>query len=108
MNRIEAFENMLAKGQDNHLLRYSLGKEYLSADRPEEAISHLKKCVELAPNYSAAWNSLGKAHQAVGQIEQAEQAWTKGIEAAQANGDKQAEKEMTVFLRRLAKAAKNG
>ena len=31
----------------------------------------------------------------------AAEAWRQGIEQARENGDKQAEKEMTVFLRRL-------
>jgi hypothetical protein len=35
----------------------------------------------------------------------ARQAWEKGMEAAQAHGDKQAEKEMTVFLKKLDRQA---
>jgi hypothetical protein len=35
----------------------------------------------------------------------ARQAWEQGITAAQAHGDKQAEKEMTVFLKKLDRQA---
>lgn len=104
MSRIDALENMLATGTDNTLLRFGLGREYLAADDPHAAAVHLRACVELDPTYSAAWKMLGKAYQASGAIADAEQAWEDGIRAAQEKGDKQAEKEMTVFLRRIRKA----
>ncbi|MNY78611.1 hypothetical protein D3C86_2189390 [compost metagenome] len=44
---------------------------------------------------------LGKAHLAHGDHAAARQAWEQGLEAARAHGDKQAEKEMTVFLKKL-------
>lgn len=103
MSRIQAFEKMLAGGKDGHLLRYGLGSEYLEADQPDAAIVHLDACIRLAPTYSAAWKLLGKAYQANGQLEQAASAWESGIQVAQENGDKQAEKEMTIFLKRLRK-----
>jgi hypothetical protein len=44
----------------------------------------------------------------LGEKEAAAAAWRKGIEVAAANGDKQAEKEMNVFLRRLQRAGDLG
>lgn len=103
MSRIDALEKMLAAGTDNQLLRFGLGREYLAADDPGAAAAHLRVCVEHDPEYSAAWKLLGKAYQASGAISDAEQAWEAGIRAARDKGDKQAEKEMTVFLKRLRK-----
>ncbi|MDT3719623.1 tetratricopeptide repeat protein [Pseudomonas oryzihabitans] len=100
---LESLENMLARGQDNALLRFGLGKGYLDAGEPGRAVTHLARCVEFDPAYSAAWKLLGKAHEGLGDLTAAEAAWTQGLNAAQAKGDKQAEKEMTVFLRRLAR-----
>lgn len=99
----EALEKMLAKGVDNALLRFGLGKGHLDAGNAALAVEHLQRCVEFDPHYSAAWKLLGKALQAEGDPEAARQAWQQGISAAQAKGDKQAEKEMTVFLRKLDK-----
>lgn len=99
----EALEKMLAKGMDNALLRFGLGKGHLDAGNAPQAAEHLRRCVEFDPSYSAAWKLLGKALQAEGDHAGARQAWQQGIEAAQAKGDKQAEKEMTVFLRKLDK-----
>ena len=102
---LESLEKMLAKGVDNSLLRFGLGKGYLDLKDNAKAAEHLQRCVEFDPKYSAAWQLLGKAHQAQGDSASARQAWEKGIEAAQAHGDKQAEKEMAVFLKKLDRQA---
>ncbi|MBA4245772.1 MAG: hypothetical protein C0452_17755 [Pseudomonas sp.] len=99
----EALEKMLAKGMDNALLRFGLGKAHLDAGNAAQAAEHLQRCVAFDPGYSAAWKLMGKALQAEGDIEAARRAWQQGIAAAQAKGDKQAEKEMSVFLRKLDK-----
>ncbi|MEX6500583.1 tetratricopeptide repeat protein [Pseudomonas zhanjiangensis] len=98
---LESLEKMLAQGIDNALLRFGLGKGYLDAGEFARAAQHFRRCVEFDPNYSAAWKLLGKALLEQGNRPGAEQAWQKGIAAAQGHGDKQAEKEMTVFLKRL-------
>ena len=103
----EALEKMLTKGMDNALLRFGLGKAHLDAGNAAQAAEHLQRCVAFDPGYSAAWKLLGKALQAEGDNEAARQAWQQGIAAAQTKGDKQAEKEMTVFLRKLDKPTSN-
>ena len=101
---LESLEKMLAKGVDNPLLRFGLGKGYLDLNENPKAEEHLRRCVELDPKYSAAWKLLGKAMAAQGDKEGARDAWAQGIAAAQAHGDKQAEKEMTVFIKKLDRA----
>lgn len=100
----ESLEKMLAKGVDNALLRFGLGKSWLDEGNAAEAVVHLQRCVDFDPKYSAAWKLLGKAYQAQGDLTAARQAWQQGLDAAKAHGDKQAEKEMTVFLKKLDKA----
>ncbi|HBN8326819.1 TPA: tetratricopeptide repeat protein [Pseudomonas aeruginosa] len=101
---IEGLEKMLAKGVDNALLRFGLSKGYLDAGDAERAAEHLQRCVEQDPKYSAGWKLLGKARQAAGDLAGARQAWEQGLATAATHGDKQAEKEMTVFLRKLDRA----
>lgn len=103
MSIIDNFEKMVAAGQDNALLRYSLGNEYLKAADPATAIMHLRCALEHDRGYSAAWKLLGKALADVGDAEAAIEAYSAGIAVADKNGDKQAAKEMQVFLRRLEK-----
>ena len=105
---LEGLEKMLAKGVDNALLRFGLGKGYLDAGEYARAAEHFQRCLAFDPKYSAAWKLLGKALLGQGDRPAAEQAWQQGIAAAQAHGDKQAEKEMTVFLKRLQRQAPPG
>ena len=98
------FEKMLAAGRDSALLRYSLGNEYLKAEDPARAAEHLARAVALDPRYTAAWKLYGKALVAAGRDALALAAWREGIAVAHSRGDKQAEKEMAVFARRIERA----
>lgn len=98
---IESLEKMLAKGVDNALLRFGLGKAWLDKGDAAQAAEHLRRCVAFDAKYSAAWKLLGKAEQLLGNTPQAREAWASGSAAARAAGDKQAEKEMAVFLKKL-------
>jgi Tfp pilus assembly protein PilF len=103
MSMIERFEAMLAAGKDGALLRFGLGSEYLKAGDAGRAAVHLRGAVALDPGYSAAWKLLGKALEKTDPGAAAE-AWRQGIATAGAKGDKQAVREMEVFLRRLERA----
>jgi Tfp pilus assembly protein PilF len=91
--------------RDGALLRFSLGNALLGAGDAAAAAEELRHAVRFDPRYSAAWKLLGKALLAADDRSGAAEAWRLGIAAAQERGDKQAEKEMTVFLRRLEKDA---
>jgi Tfp pilus assembly protein PilF len=105
---IEGFEALLASGKDSALLRFSLGNEYLKAGDAAKAAGHLRAAVAADPGYSAAWKLLGKALEAEASVDEAIEAYGKGIDAAQRHGDKQAAREMGVFLKRLEKARGTG
>lgn len=98
-----SLEKMLARGMDSSLLRFGLGKACLDAGEPSKAAEHLRACLAFDGEYSAAWKLLGKALAALQDNDGARSAWQAGLAAAQRKGDKQAEKEMQVFLRKLDK-----
>lgn len=98
---LDSLEAMLVRGQDSTLLRFSLGSEYLKAGRSGKAIEHLRQAVVLDAKYSAAWKLLGKALADAGRTDEAIKAYEDGIRVAEEKGDKQAVKEMQVFLKRL-------
>jgi predicted Zn-dependent protease len=100
---IASLEKLLGTPRDGPLLRYSLGLEYVKAGELERGIEHLRAAVAADALYSAAWKALGKALADAGRDAEAAEAFREGIAAAQRKGDRQAEKEMTVFARRLAK-----
>jgi tetratricopeptide (TPR) repeat protein len=108
MGITDNLEDMLARGQDSALLRYSLGNEYLKREAHDLAAGHLAEAVRLDPGYSAAWKLYGKALSGLGQYPQAIAAYDRGIAAAEEKGDLQAAKEMRVFRKRAEKAATDG
>jgi predicted Zn-dependent protease len=103
---ISQLEKLLGTPRDGALLRYSLGLEYVKAGNLERAIEYLRGAVERDALYSAAWKALGKALSDSNLAAEALEAYQRGIEAAKKKGDRQAEKEMTVFARRLEKLGK--
>ncbi len=102
--RIASLEKMLDGPRDGALLRFSLGNEYLKAGDTAKAGDCFRAAVDRDPAYSAAWKALGKALAEIGQHAEALAAYEKGIAVAEARGDIQAAKEMTVFARRIRTA----
>ena len=107
MSMIDNLETLLASGQDNATLRFSLGNAYIKAGKLEQAVTHLRAALKHDPHYSAAWKLLGGALAEMGDAEKAVEVYTRGIEVAEAKGDKQPAKEMQVFKRRLERAQEN-
>ena len=108
MDAAERFEALLAAGKDSPLLRFSLGMQYLNGGDAPRALPHLREAVRQDPQYSAAWKLLGKALAATGDADGAREAYRAGIAAAEVRGDKQAAREMGVFLKRLETPAGSG
>ena len=100
---LEGLERLLAAGKDGALLRFGLGNEHLKRGDAETAAVHFRRAVEIEPAYSAAWKMLGRALAQTQRHEDALSAWNQGIAAAERRGDKQAMREMQVFVRRLTK-----
>ncbi|WP_329742040.1 tetratricopeptide repeat protein [Dyella sp. A6] len=101
---IDALRAQCGGPRDGSLLRFALGNALLGQGDHQAAIVELRQALAFDATYSAAWKLLGKACLAAGDSSGAGDAWRQGIAAAQRHGDKQAEKEMGVFLRRLDKA----
>jgi tetratricopeptide (TPR) repeat protein len=93
-------EAMLERDAGNPTLHFALAQRYFDAGRVEDAAEQAALAVDLSPDYSAAWRLLGRAQVAAGRREDAISSFERGIEVAERRGDKQAEKEMRVFLKR--------
>ena len=98
---IDTLLKLVGTERDNAMLRLTLARLLAANDELEQAETHLEAAVGMERNYTAAWKELGKVRQQNGDSSGAAQAWQEGIRQARANGDKQAEKEMTVFLKRM-------
>ena len=98
------FEKMLASGKDGALLRFSIGNEYAKARDWSAAADALGHAVAMDPQFTAAWKVYARALMEIGRPRDALAAYRTGIDVAQRKGDRQAEKEMTVFARRIERA----
>ena len=98
---LKALEKMLEQDSDNPMLHYTIGALLLKEGSPEQAGDHLQKAVALNPKHSASWKLYGKALTKLDRLEQAAEAYKKGITVAESLGDIQAAKEMKVFVKRL-------
>jgi len=105
---LASFERMLAAGKDGALLRFSIGNEYAKANDWGAAAEALAKAVALDAQFTAAWKLYGRALQETGRPQDALAAYRAGIDVAKRKGDRQAEKEMTVFARRIERALESG
>lgn len=106
--QITALEKLLGTPRDGALLRYSLGLALLRAGETARAIDAFREALTRDAGFSAAWKTLGGALAEAGRDAEALSAYRAGIEAAHEKGDRQAEKEMTVFVRRLEKKTSEG
>ncbi|RFF27154.1 MULTISPECIES: tetratricopeptide repeat protein [unclassified Wenzhouxiangella] len=97
----QAIEKLIDQGRDTYESRLAAGQARLKEGDLALAIEHLEMATGHQPEQTTAWQELGKAFNESGRHEAARGAWEKGLEVARDNGDKQAEKVMTVFLKRL-------
>jgi Tfp pilus assembly protein PilF len=105
---IGKLEALLASGKDSADLRFALAGAYLRQGDAPQAIAHAECALLLKPDYSAAWRLLGEAQVAAGRQTDAAATFERGIEVALRVGDRQAGKEMQVFLRRLQRQGGGG
>ena len=101
MSLTDNLEAMLSQGKDSAMLRFGLGSAYCNEHRYEEAVPHLQLCLAFDPSYSAAYKLLGRALMKQRQFSQAREIFTTGLETAIQTGDKQTEREISVFLKKL-------
>lgn len=101
MSLTDNLEKMLSNGNDSAMLRFGLGSAYFNDKNYQKAIPHLKKCIEIDENYSTAYKLLGRSQIKLGLKEQAKSSLEMGLEKSMLRGDKQTEKEIRGFLKKL-------
>ena len=98
---IASLLKLVGTPRDSAMLRLTLARLLAAQADLEQAESHLEAATTMDSSYTAAWKELGRVRQRNNDPDGAARAWRRGIEVARGKGDKQAEREMTVFLKRL-------
>ena len=97
---IEGLEARL-QNEDSPLLRFGLGSAYFHGKEYDKAVLHLEVCLVKDPGYSAAYKLLGRALTFTGEANKARSVFETGLQIAAAKGDKQVEREINTFLKKL-------
>lgn len=85
--RIAQFQKMANDDPNNELGHFSLGKAYLEAGRPDDAVPSLQRVIELRRSMSKAYQLLGEAYEKLGRRENAVEIMRQGITVADELGD---------------------
>jgi E3 SUMO-protein ligase RanBP2 len=85
-SRIDGLLAMRAKNPSDTRILFALALEYEKAERWEDVVAILTQYLELADDEGNAWGRLGKALLALGRVEDARAAYSRGVEAAQRHG----------------------
>jgi Fe-S cluster biosynthesis and repair protein YggX len=99
--RIEQFKKMAEADPDNELGHFSLGKAYVDAGRPAEAIPCLERVVTLNPGYTKAYHLLAMARKSAGDRQGAIGTLARGIAVADERGDRMPRRDMAAMLTEL-------
>jgi tetratricopeptide (TPR) repeat protein len=76
----EYLDQLTAAYPGDERAQFNLGNYYFGQQELDQALSHYKKAVELAPNYSQAYNLLGYCYRQKGDFTSSEEAFKKYIE----------------------------
>jgi len=85
--RIAQFENMAEADPENEMAHFSLGGAYMQAERFDDAAKSYRRCIELVPDMSKAYQLAGEALIKSGDADAAAQVWTEGYRIAAERGD---------------------
>jgi tetratricopeptide (TPR) repeat protein len=98
---IEQIREKLQEEPDDVFLNYSLAMLQKKEGLDQEALASFERCIELDPDYIAAYFHKGMYLASLGEVEQARTELETGIERARSCGDEHALGEMTEFLSAL-------
>ena len=98
MNRLEILLQMEAKQPDDAFVKYAIATEHISLGNDAEALPYFSLLVDKFPAYVPTYLHLGMLYERLEQLENAIDAYKKGIEAAKQAGDKKALGELNEAL----------
>jgi thioredoxin-like negative regulator of GroEL len=101
LQRIEKLKAFLAADPTDAFTRYALALEYHGLGDSERAVGTLLELTETDPTYIPAFQQLGQIYTALSRTAEAREQYRRGIEAASAQGDTHALKEMQEELEAL-------
>ncbi len=84
--RVRSLERMLEKRPEDGRIRFALAVEHLNAGRHEDGVRELETYLASSDDEGNAWGRLASALVDLGRMDEAKDAYRKGIEAAGRHG----------------------
>ena len=85
-SKIDTFRALVMKDPKNALARYGLANELIKEERYEEARSVLLEYLSMHDDEGAAYRLLAAVHEKLGRVEEACEAYRRGVDAARRHG----------------------
>ena len=99
--RRETLEEFIAQDPNDSFSRYALALQLEKDGKKQEAVPQLQEVILRDPSYVAAYYHLGRLLAQTGHIEEARDAYRRGLDAAIAAGDQRARSEIQEALEML-------
>ena len=96
--RREMLEEFVAQDPNDSFSRYALALELEKESRTREAVPQLREVIARDPGYVAAYYHLGRLLAQIGLVEDARDAYRRGLDAAITSGERRAGSEMQEAL----------
>ena len=100
--RLEALRRMLRDRPEDARFQFGLAVELLNQGRTREGAQALEDYLALAQDEGNAWGRLGAARADLGEVEEAREAYARGIAEATSRGHETLVEEFEEALRGLA------
>lgn len=98
MDRIEALSKMLEQDPNNSFARYGLAQAYASGGKLSDAVAAYRQLISADPLYVAAYYHGGQALEKLGDVEEARQMYSQGLDACIQKGDMHTRSEIQAAL----------
>ena len=85
--KIEQFKKVLEMDPKDETLWFGLGKAYMNDENWKEAIPALEQCIQVKPEYSAAYLALAQSLYQAQEFEKCHAICTEGVTVATKNGN---------------------
>lgn len=99
--RREMLEEFVDQDPNDSFSRYALALELEKESRAEDAVPQLREVIARDSSYVAAYYHLGRLLAKTGRVDDAREAYCRGLDAAVAAGDQRARSEMQEALEML-------
>lgn len=97
-NRLDVLKQMVAQDPNNTFARYGLAMEFANSGDLRQAVEEYRAVLKQDENYAPAYYHGGQALEKLGELDQAQSLYEKGIEITTRKGDAHTRAEIEAAL----------